>query len=188
MRRILIWMLVVVLIGCSGCKGADTELEQALKLRQSILNGTGVSFDVCVTADYGEKVYSFSMKCTADEEGNTSFTVVEPDTIAGISGLVSETGGKLTFDDKVLMFELLADGQITPVSAPWLLIHTLRSGYIRGCGTDAQGVYIQFDDSYENDALRIDLWTGSDGMPVFGEIFWQSRRIVSMKIENFTIL
>lgn len=188
MRRILIWMLFFVLLGCSGCNGTGGYLDQALALRESVLSGNGISFDVCVIADYGEKLYSFSLKCTADTDGNTAFTVTEPDTISGISGVVSESGGKITFDDKILVFELLADGQITPVSAPWLLVHTLRSGYISGCGSDGEGIHIQFDDSYEDDSLRLDLWTGDNGQPKHAEILWQSRRIVSMKIENFTIL
>lgn len=188
MKRILIWMFVVVLLGCSGCNGADINLNQALSLRESVLSGNSISFDVRVTADYGEKLYSFSMNCAADADGNTTFTVTEPDTISGISGIVSESGGKITFDDKVLVFELLADGQITPVSAPWLLVQTLRSGYISGCGRDGDGIHIQFDDSYEDDSLRLDLWTGENGLPKHAEILWQSRRIVSMEIENFIIL
>lgn len=188
MSRKLILLLVVVLLGCNGCNSMDADLNCALELRDSILSGNGISFDTCITADYGENLYDFSMYCTADENGNTTFTVTEPDTISGISGLVSESGGEITFDDKILIFELLADGQITPVSAPWLLVHTLRSGYIGACGRDSDGVHIQFDDSYNDEALQLDIWTGDNGVPMYAEILWQGRRIVSMRIENFTIL
>ena len=186
MKRILLCLFVLIIV-CSGCN-SNGEMDEALKLRESVLSGNGVTFVARVTADYGDKLYVFSIECTADSDGNTTFSVIEPDTISGISGIVAESGGKITFDDKVLLFELLADDQITPVSAPWLMVHTLRSGYINGCAQSGEGIQIQFDDSYEDDALRLDLLLDDDSKPVYAEIIWQSRRIVSMEIENFVIL
>lgn len=188
MRRALMFVLAFVLLVCCGCQKTDSELDRAMNLRKSILSSSGFSFDVCITADYGEKLHRFSMKCTADPDSNVTFVVTQPNTIAGIGGTISESKGKITFDDKVLLFELLADGQITPVSAPWLMVRVLCSGYINGCGQDGDNLHIQFDDSYEDDAMHLDLWTGEDDLPVYAEILWRGRRIVSMDVENFTFL
>ena len=70
------------------------------------------------------------MDCKADSSGNLTFTVVKPETISGITGTLSGDGGNLTFDDTALHFELMAENQLSPVSAPWILIKTLRNGYI----------------------------------------------------------
>ena len=128
------------------------------------------------------------MNCRIDSAGNLTFTVIEPKTISGISGTVSQEGGRLTFDQQVLAFELLAEGQVTPVSAPWLLIRTLRSGYLRSCCKENEQFRITIDDSYQEDALQLDIWTDDEGRPVRGEILWQGRRVLSLDVRKFVYL
>ena len=130
MRRRLA-AIICVLFLLTGCKGNDSSLDKAVVLRNKLLQSDGCIFQATITADYGEQIYEFRMECQVDREGTLSFTVTEPATIAGITGKISGTGSAITFDDKVLAFQTIADGLITPVSAPWLFIKTLRSGYLR---------------------------------------------------------
>ncbi len=184
MKRIFVLVLIVTLLcGCS----ADTSMDRVLNLRQALLNADECSFQTRITADYGEKIYSFTMECRCDREGNLNFAVLQPETICGITGEVSAAGGLLTFDDKALAFELLADGQITPVSAPWLLMRTLRGGYISACSGEGDSLLVQMDDSYEENALQLDIRLDSQAMPVQADILYQGRRIVSMEVIGFHI-
>jgi hypothetical protein len=82
------------------------------------------------------------MDCEADSQGSVSFRVVSPESISGITGSVDRDQGKLTFDDKALAFDLLADGQLSPVSAPWVMIHTLRGGYLSSCAESGDGMLL----------------------------------------------
>ncbi len=186
MKRLLAVMLFLFLL--AGCSSVDSELDQAMSIRNQLLSSNGCQFQALITADYGETIYTFSMDCHADKQGNLTFTVTQPETIAGITGSISQSGGKLTFDDQALAFELLADGQVTPVSAPWLLIKTLRGGYLSACGKDGDGLRIAITDSYAQDALQLDIWTDAQNVPSRGEILWQGRRILSLQIENFQYL
>ena len=170
-----------------GCGRNDDALDRALSMRQR-LQSAACSFDCTVTADYGEKIHVFAMRCTADLTGDMTFEVLSPETITGITGIVSQSKGKLTFDDKALAFELMADGQFSPVSAPWILIHTLRGGYLTSCTETDYGMLLCIDDSYESDPLRLDVRMDMDGNPISAEILWQGRRILSMEIENFQLL
>ena len=183
MKRILCLVFVFMLCGC-GRK--DDALDKALAMRQRLL-GASCSFDCTVTADYGEKIHVFSMRCAADSSGDLTFEVLSPDTISGITGIISRNKGKLTFDDKALAFELMADGQFSPVSAPWILIHTLQGGYLTSCTETDYGMLLCIDDSYESDPLRLDVRMDKDGNPMSAEILWQGRRILSMEIENFQL-
>ena len=83
---------------------------------------------------------------------------------------------------------MLADGQFSPVSAPWILLKTLRSGYIRSIANTKQGTSIRIDDSYNDDALQVDILLDDNNLPLSAEIVWQNRRILSMKITEFTFL
>lgn len=186
MRTKAVFILCVALLFC-GCSNSGAPLNSALSLRKEILNSTECSFHTTVTADYGEQLCDFSMDCLVDREGNLSFTVTAPETIAGITGTVSSAGGSITFDDRVLAFQTIADGQVSPVSAPWLLIKTLRSGYLRSCTYVDSGLEISIDDSYAEEALRLIILTRND-VPSSAEIFWQGRRVLTLTVENFNIL
>ena len=186
MKRIAAILCFVLLL--TGCSGTEEGLNRAMALRAKLLAAQGCTFNAKITADYGDISYTFSMNCSGDNQGNLRFSVAQPETIAGISGVVSATGGKLTFDDKVLSFGLMADGLVSPVSAPWLLMKTLRSGYLTSCGREGDSLRLSIDDSYADDALHLDIWLGDGDLPVHADIFWQGRRLLSVQVENFTIL
>lgn len=186
MKRVFAIVLILGLL--TGCGAGEAEIDRAMALRQKLLESSGCSFDAVITADYGDKIYTFTMACKADKTGDLTFTATDPETIAGISGKISDEKGHLTFDDQVLAFELLSEGQVTPVSAPWLVLHTLRGGYLSACGSDGENLRISIDDSYEDDAMHLDIWLDSSDLPVRAEILWKGRRIISVDIRNFTIL
>ncbi|MBP3673634.1 MAG: hypothetical protein J6J18_07380 [Oscillospiraceae bacterium] len=176
--------LVLFLTGCTGKRG---EMDRAMGLRAKLLGCLECSFDVTITADYGDELYTFGMSCVGDNDGSIQFTVTQPETIAGITGSISAEGGKLTFDDTALSFELLADGQVTPVSGPWILMKTLMGGYLTDCVVEEDLLHLDIDDSYEDDALHLDIWLDQEDKPVQAEINYDGRRIVTMEVANFVI-
>ncbi len=185
MKRLLALALTVGMLW--GC-GKNREMDQALALRQSLLRGQGCSFSMEVTADYGEEVHRFLLDCKADSQGEITFCVAEPESICGITGQITGEGGRLTFDDTVLGFPLLAEGSLSPVSTPWVFLNSLRSGYMTACGTEEKGMRLTVNDSYAADALQLDIWIREDAVPYYGEILWQGRRILSFAVEDFAIL
>lgn len=187
MRRAAALMLIL-LITLTGCSGMRNQIDRAMALRSKLLSGNGCSFTAQITADYGEKLHTFSMQCQGDTQGNLTFTVTEPESISGITGMVSLEGGKLTFDDVALEFPLLADDQVTPVSAPWILLKTLRGGYLTSANEEGELLRLTIDDSYEDDALQLDIWLNSQNQPVQADILYDGRRILSLTVTDFQIL
>ena len=185
MKRLALLCLVIVLL--CGCRASSADLDRAMALRGK-LQQKEVTFDVDITADYGDKIHTFSMACQADSKGNLKFTVAKPESITGISGTVSKGSGKLTFDDQVLAFDILADDLISPVSGPWVLVETLRSGYITSCSQENDLLRVAIDDSYAENALHLEVWLDSNDIPQKCEIYWQGRRLLSMDVKNFTFL
>ena len=184
MRKLAVALLCMVFL--TGCLGKNEELDRAMELRAKLLAGS-CTLQSVVTADYGDKVYTFEMYCEADSKGNVGFRVTSPETIAGIEGKLSSEGGKLVFDDTALAFPLLADDQVTPVSAPYLLIKTLRGGYVRSAGEEDGLVRVTIDDSYEEDALQLDIWLDDANFPIRAEVLYDGRRILSMDVTDFQI-
>ena len=158
-----------------------------MKLRANMLGSLECSFDATITADYGDELHTFAMHCQTTGQGDLQFTVTQPQTIAGIAGEVSSGEGKLTFDDTVLYFPLLADDQITPISGPWILVKTLLGGYLSAANKEGDLLHLTVYDSYEEDALQMEIWLNENDIPVCAEILYDGRRIVTMNVENFSI-
>ena len=184
-RRLTAILIVAVLL--SGCDRSNMEMDRILQLRQKMQTCQECSFTANITADYGEEICTFSMNCVMNREGELVFTVVTPESISGITGTISDDGGNLTFDNQLLTFPVLADDLITPVSAPWVLMQTLRGGYIRSCSKTDDGMMAIINDSYQEDSLQLDIWFDDNDIPVGAEIFWEDRRILSLSVSNMML-
>lgn len=183
-------ILAAVLCLClmfTGCGGTDPNLERAMTLRAKLL-ASSCTFDAKITADYGEELYTFSVTCASDNPGSVEFRLEAPETIAGITGVADQEGGKLTFSDKALAFPLLADGQISPAGAPYVLVKTLRGGCLTAAGMEDGLLRLTIDDSYEADALQLDIWLNDMDQVVQADILYDGRRIIAMEVSNFQIL
>ena len=180
-------LVLILLLFLTGCASAGKEIERGMALRSRLLSAEGCSFDAAVTADYGDKVYAFSLFCEGDSKGNLSFSVTEPESIAGITGSITDEGGKLTFDETALQFDLMADEHLSPVSAPWILLKTLRSGYLTSACMEESLLRLTIDDSYDEDALQLDIWLDAGDLPLRAEILFDERRILSIDVTNFQI-
>lgn len=163
-------------------------MDSALSMRNKILSAKECSFQAEITADYGDEIQTFSLSCNTDALGNLTFTVVKPETISGISGKIDETGGGIKFDETILAFPLLADDQLSPVSAPWILMRALRSGYIASCGEADDLFRATIYDSYAEDALQLEIWFDNELKPVRGEFIWEGRRILTVVVSDFITL
>ncbi len=177
--------IFICLIFLSSCH-ANESVDEALSLRNKIIAANSCTFSCVITADYSDRLYTFQMACSFDKNGSMTFTVQQPETISGISGTIDGAGGRLTFDDQALFFEMLADGYISPVSAPWLFMKTLRSGYIDSCTAGKEGCYITVDDSYEGKPLLIEIWTDRENLPYRAELLWEGRRVLSLDVTDFS--
>ena len=177
----------ILLLFLCGCSVEQSELDTALKLR-SKLQTVGCRFEAGITADYGDKTYQFSLSCEADAAGDARFTVLSPESISGITGEIKQGSGSLTFDDTALAFALLADGLASPVSGPWVMLKALRSGYIRSCCMEDGMLRLTVNDSYEQNALALDIWLDENSQPFRADIFAENRRILTITVQNFAFV
>lgn len=187
MKRLLtIFLTTIVLF--TGCADSRDGMNGFVAFRDKMLKGNGCSFETTVTVDYGNSFSSFDLVCKTDNVGDMALTVTNPDSISGISCKISGGKGQLTFDDKAVAFEMLANGQITPISAPWLFIKALRGGYISSCSEGEMETIIRIDDSFGDVPFSVDVRVDETFLPKAAEIIWNGKRIVSMEISSFIIV
>ena len=186
MKKILLFIVTILLL--SGCSRENEQFDWAMSLRTNLLNANGCSFVAQVTADFMDKTYTFTMCCQSDKDGNVEFEVLEPEHIAGITGIISGDGGKFTFDDTALIFALQTDGVLSPVSAPWILVRTIQGGFVRYCTKEDDLLRITADDSYEDDALTMDIWINAAGQPIHADIYENNQRILTLTVRDYQLL
>lgn len=179
--------LLIMVLCLAGCTETDKEIDAAMQLREQILSGES-SFLSKVTTDYGDSMYVFSMECVMNHTGTLQFEMKTPDSLAGITGTISDDGGNITFDEKALYFPLLTDDLLVPASAPWILMKTLRGGYITAACSEENLLHLTINDSYADDALMVDIWLDEERLPVRGDILHEGKRILSIDIEGFRIV
>lgn len=179
----LVLALVCVLSGCGGESG---ELERAMDLRAKLLQCSACQFEAQVTADYGDGTTEFSLSCQADGAGDLSFTVAAPESIRDIAGTVRD--GRVTFDGTALEFLPMADGHIAPILTPWIFLRTLRGGNLTSAGMEGELLRLSIDDSFDDDALHLDIWLDQQDVPVRAEILYDGRRYLSLNVAGWSIV
>ena len=171
-----------------GCTGKTDHVSEGLTLRQKLLQSNGCAFDAVICANYSDCSYVFTLRCTVDQAGDLTFTVIDPESINGISGTVTSAGGDLRFDDTVLGFDPVAGDLISPVGAPWLFIKTLQGGYLHAVQKDPSGTVLIIDDTYRQNSVRAHILVSNDSAPVSCEFYWKGKRYLSMDVCNFIFM
>lgn len=185
MKRL--WILPVVLLLLAGCTMENPEMEEALAFRSKILGAERVCFSAQITADYIDHTERFTLNCETDGAGVLSFEVAAPEEISGITGTVAAQTGALTFEDTVLAFPMMADDRLSPVSGPWVLMQALRAGYLSACVREGELLHLTVDDSYEADALTVEVWLRGEAI-VAAEISWRGVRQMTIEVESCSVV
>ena len=186
MKR-FVFLLVALLFLC-GCGKTAKPIDKAVTFRTKLLQSSGCEFVATITADYFDKLQIFKMRCRCDHAGKLAFEVLEPASIAGITGQIDGQTGNLTFDDQALLFSLMAENRISPVSAPWIMLEGLQSGYISSCAETENGLKLYIDDTLNDEKIQLILWVDARDALLSAELFYHERRILTVAVEAFTFL
>lgn len=119
----------MVLISLPGCGGGPDPEELAAQIEESFDAASKVQFAAKIRADYGDRVYDFTVSCSSDAEGGI-LTVAEPEIIAGVTLRFSPEGEVLGYEGaEVFTGEILPEG-LSPADAVPMLLGLWRGGLV----------------------------------------------------------
>ncbi len=130
MRRVLALALMTALcLSLCACKGKVGTDQLARDIGKEISGAGSITAVVAVTADYGERVYKYKLRCTYKDLA-ADVEVLEPDGIKGLKAHVTEKGLALSLGGVALDTGSLTDDGLSPLEAVPLMIKAWADGRI----------------------------------------------------------
>lgn len=194
-------MIPLILAGCQypggGLVPGGTELtaeEEARQIRTQFLGVDSCAGTAEVTADYGQRVYTFTLDFTWQREGETALTLTAPQDLAGLTARVEQDQARLEFDGVILDTGELTGEGLTPLELVPSLMGWVQTGFMSQC---------VYEDLGEAPALRVGfrdpevqagagaectVWFSREDHSILrAELFWNGELVLSGEFSNITL-
>ncbi len=192
-------LLLIPLCLLSGCGEQVAEGEQqALELRTTYLSMTACQGTLQVTADYGQRVYTYEMDMIWQgntTEGETTIVITQPDIIAGLTVTATEGESVLQYDGISIETGPLYDNGPNPIEAIPYFLESIRSGFIGECGYELVGDEEQLrlvcrdPDTPSGTGEEVTLWfSKEDGLLRRGELAMDGFTVITCIFEDFSMV
>lgn len=194
-------LLVSLLTSCTQAKGASgagqeqTAEEEARQVRTEFLAAGSCSGTAEVTADYGQRVYEFTLSFSWEKEGETVLTLTAPEELAGLTARAAQGQTRLEFDGISLDTGELTGEGLTPLELVPALMEWTQTGFMAQCVYETLGetpaLRVQFrdPDMKAGTGTECTAWFARTGHALLrAELFWNGELVLSGDFSDFTIL
>ena len=131
--------LCLALTACSGGAGISPAEQLALDIRGELLETSGCTAQLELTADYGQRVYTYGIDLSWQREGETVLTITAPENVAGITARILEGESALEYDGMRVETGPLDGSGMSPVDAVPVLLDYAEGGYKKKTPKEAWG-------------------------------------------------
>ena len=195
MRRTLscVLMTALLLSGCKAGGGQESAEGLAARIRAEYLGLAAWTAQADVTADYGQRVYEFSLDARWEKDGETTLTVTAPELIAGITARIGPKEAYLEYDGASLSTGALTGDGLMPLEVVPFLMEELTQGYMDRCAFEGEGeerrLRVEFRDADAplGEGAGCTAWFHPDTRDLLGaELSWDGAVVLTVKLTDFT--
>ena len=129
-------MITLLLLTACGFTGGNEAEQVAQDVRGRYLEMTSCTSTIEVVADYGQRVYYYTMDMTWEQDGEMVLTITAPDSIAGLTVRGEDGESFLIYDDVQVETGPLYQGGMSPVDAVPTFLYQAREGFIAQCSIE----------------------------------------------------
>lgn len=196
MRRRLCALMMTLILPLSACggRGSGDEAEERLaELRGKYLEMTACSGHADLTADYGQRVYTYGVDFTWTREGETLLTLTAPENVAGTVARVSAGETALEYDGVMMETGPLNTAGLSPIDAIPALLSYAREGFAAECVLEegeAPRLHVVCRDPTKEPGTgtEAELWFAPEtGGLLRGEISEAGFTVIQCDISNFVM-
>lgn len=202
MRKFWLCLLMIPALLLSACQGGgsgeamaeQTADEAARQVRTEYLGAAGCGGTVEVTADYGLRVYDFTLDFTWRRAGETVFTVTAPEELAGLTARIADGEARLEFDGVSLDTGDLTGEGLTPMELLPAVMEYTGEGYMAECvfeqldGNEALRVLFRDPDREAGSGTECVLWFNrADHALLRAELSWDGTLVLSGSFTRFEL-
>lgn len=194
-RMCALMMIIPLLTSCSTGKqgGKNSADELALTIRTEYLAMTACSATMDITADYGQRVYEYTISMSWQKDRETLLTVIEPEIIAGVTARIENGTGYLEFEGASLETgAIFADG-LSPIEAVPAILNYILSGFIAECDFETVGESQQLwfccrdPQSSPGTGTEAAFWFDSESHAVLkAEVYSEGYTVIQCNFTDFT--
>lgn len=180
-KTILLCALCLLLTACSA--GPEAPEVRVRNLRRPFSDGAQVQGRAVLTADYGERVYDWTVSVNGSAQAGT-MTVEEPENIAGTVLRWSDGSTSLSCEDVTLETGPLSD-HLSPADAIPTLLSICQSGQVLECGWEDDLLYAKLSHPTE-DGIHALCWFGDDTLRRC-ELNEAGKTLLTLDFSDFTL-
>ena len=136
MRRKVCALMMIPALLLTGCgKKSDGERAEELltEVRGEYLEAAVCTGQAAITADYGQRVYTYDLTFSWQREGETVLTITGPENVAGTVARIAEGETVLEYDGVMVETGPLDAAGLSPIDAVPAILTCLREGFLAEC-------------------------------------------------------
>lgn len=189
--KIISALTLVLALTLSACApGTPSAERQWEELREQYRTMDSLEAEGTLTANYDDRVYTFSVVLSGDEDNGT-LTVTAPENIAG--SVIQWTDDALTLDVEDVHLEtgtLSPDG-LSPADALPAILSAVQEGIVLTCGICETETESLVEVELQNPAAeRCTVHCGfsaENGALRYAELYEDGRRVITLELDSFII-
>lgn len=187
-QRIPFVVLLLFSLSLSGCGDAAKPEDAVREMRTLYQSAESVSGTADITADYGQRVYTY----TAAVEGTASagtLTVQAPENIAGTVLQWAEDETSLTYEETTLETGALSDSGLSPADAVPAVLSACRAGALVECAWEEDGavLYAELENPEDESVTVSCLFDGESYVLRRAELAEDGATVLTLAFSDFGI-
>lgn len=188
----------LLLAACGGGE-ADRAEELLQQARRAYVEMTACAAHVELTADYGERVFSYGAELSWEKEGELVITLTSPENVAGASAVVHAGETALEYEGVMVETGPLDDRGLTPVDAVPALLTYAREGFVAECCLEDSGstgeetpqalrLSLREPEAQPGTGRECELWLDPETFALLrGELSLDGRTVIQCRFSGFTL-
>ena len=177
----------VLLTACGGnTPSAEAKVQEMRAIYQSM---EGISAAAEITADYGERLYTYSVSVEGNSSAGT-MAVQEPENIAGTVLQWSEEKTSLNYENVTLETGAISDSGLSPADAFPAILAACRGGSIKECCLEEEETVLYAElENPEEETCTVTCWFDAETYALHrAELAESGVRVITLDFADFTII